>query len=102
MEALNIIKPTSKASLKQASLFLSNLDIDKAERMYEFLVKDMKDLPDVEPESKPTLSNIKEQAGSIFGWIRENEDVLTKGVSIIRGIIGKKAPAAAPLPPINP
>ena len=101
MEKISMIKPTSKASPKQQCLFLANLDVDKAQKMYDFLIKDMEDLPSVEAASKSFLQNFGEQASGVFAWIRENKDIIDEGVGLIRGIAGKKAPAAAPLPPIN-
>lgn len=98
-----MIKPTSKAALKSQCLYLSRLDVDKAERMYDFLVKDMEGIPDVEPASKSFMQNFGEQANGIMGWLRENQDMLGQGVDFIKGIIsGRKAKAVpAPLPPIN-
>ena len=97
-----MIKPTSKAALKQQCLFLSNLDVAKAERMYDFLVKGMTDLPDLEPASRSFIQNFGQQANNVVGWFRENKDVVEQGVDFVRGIIaGRKAPAAEPLPPIN-
>ena len=105
MEAVNMIKPTSKAALKGQCLYLSGLDIAKAEKMYDFLVKDMKDLPDVEPATKPLMDNVREQANGILGWFRENQDVLSQGVDMIRGIVERRKgivpPPVNPLPPIN-
>ena len=102
MEMVGMIKPTSKAALKQQCLFLSNLDVDKAERMYDFLIKDMEEIPAVETASKSFVQNFGEQASGVLGWFRDNQDVLSQGVNLIRGIIGKKGAApAAPLPPIN-
>ena len=99
-ERIAMIRPTSKAELKRACLYLSNLNVEKAEKMYDFLVKDMDSLPEVEPASKPFLENFKEQANGIFGWLRENKDMLEEGYGFIRGITAKKTPAA-PLPTIN-
>lgn len=101
-----MIRPSSKAALKQQCLFLANLDVDKAERMYDFLVKGMKDIPDMETAGKPWLQNFGDQASGILAWFRENQDVLGQGVDLIRGIVaGRKGspaiPDAAPLPPIN-
>ena len=100
LEAIKMIKPTSKASLKQTCLYLCRMDVSKAERMYEFLIKDVgNSIPDVEPESRPFIQNFGEQANNIFAWLRENQDMLGQGVEFIKGIVkGKKA---APLPPIN-
>lgn len=98
-----MIKPTSKASLKQQCLMLSNLNVEKAERMYDFLVKDMPGLPDVEPASRSFMQNFGEQANGVVGWLRENKDMLGEGVDFIRGLIAsrKGGTPPAPLPPIN-
>lgn len=104
MEMVGLINPTSKAALKQQCLILSNLDVAKAEKMYDFLVKDMEELPALEPASRSFLQSFGDQANGVLGWMRENKDVLGQGVDLIRGLIGRKggAPAAAePLPPIN-
>lgn len=102
-EQLAMIKPTSKAELKRTCLYLSNLDVDKAEKMYDFLVKDV-DLPDVEPASRSFIQNFGEQANGVIGWLRENKDMLGEGVDFIKGIIASRkggTPPATPLPPIN-
>ena len=99
-----MIKPTSKAALKSQALYLSRLDVEKAEKMYDFLVKDMEGLPDVEPESKPFIKNFGEQANGVVGWFRENKDVIGEGVDFIRGLIASRkggTPPTTPLPPIN-
>lgn len=97
-----MIKPTSKYELKQSCLMLSNLNIEKAEKMYDFMVKDLEDIPAVPMAQKSFMDNFKEQSGEIFGWLRENEDVLTKGAGFIKNLFSKKAPASAePLTPIN-
>ena len=99
MEEAAMIKPTSKSELKRQCLMLSNLDVDKAEKMYDFLIKDITDIPDVEQSQKPLMQNIGEQAKGIFAWLRENKDMLEEGYGFIRSITSKKV--SAPLPPIN-
>lgn len=103
MEAVSMIQPTSKAALKSQCIYLCRLDIEKAEKMYDFLIKDMKDIPDVEPATKPLMQNIGEQATGVMGWLRENQDMITQGVDFIRGIIAsrKGGVPASPLPLIN-
>ena len=102
-EQLEAMKPTSKSALKRECLYLCHLDIDKAERMYDFLVKGMEGIPDVEPEAKGFLKNLGEQAGGVLGWLRDNKDMLEEGAGFIRGLLARKGggPAAPPLPPIN-
>lgn len=100
-----MIKPTSKSALKRECLYLCNLNVEKAERMYDFLVKGMDNIPDVEPEQKPFLQSFGEQASGVLGWLRENQDMIGQGVDFIKGIVasrsGKALPPASPLPPIN-
>lgn len=100
---VGMIKPTSKAALKQQCLFLANLDVDKAERMYDFLIKDMDEIPAVETGGKSFIQNFGEQASGVMGWFRDNQDVLSQGVNLIRSIVsGRKAvPLADALPEIN-
>ena len=102
-EKLSMIHPTSKAELKRQCLYLSNLDVDKAEKMYDFLVKDV-EIPDVEPSTKPFIQNFGEQASGVFGWFRDNQDMIGQAVDFIRGIIASRkggVPPTTPLPPIN-
>ena len=104
IDKLSMIKPTSKAALKQQCLFLSNLNVEKAEKMYDFLTKGMENIPDVEPSTKSFIQNFGEQANGVFGWLRENKDMLGEGVDFIKGIIASRkggVPPATPLPPIN-
>ena len=95
-----MIKPTSKASLKAQCLYLCNLNVEKAEKMYDFLIKDMEEIPAVEPASRSFIQNFGEQASGVMSWLRENQDMLGQGVEFIKGIMSKKQ-AAAPLPPLN-
>ena len=104
MESIAMIKPTSKASLKQTCLFMANLDVDKAEKMYNFLVKDMYGIPDVEPASRSFMQNFGEQANGVFGWLRDNQDMIGQAVDFVKGIISSRkggVPPSTPLPPIN-
>ena len=101
-EKLSMIRPTSKSALKRECLYLCNLDVQKAERMYDFLVKDMQGIPDVEPEAKTFIQNFGEQAAGVLGWLRENRDMLGDGFDFIRGLVSRKGSTpAAPLPQIN-
>ena len=99
-----MVKPTSKVELKRTCLYLCNLNVEKAEKMYDFLVKDMENLPDVEPSQQPFMARFGEQANGVLGWLRENQDMLGQGVDFIKGIVNRKGgatPPVTPLPPIN-
>lgn len=105
MELVRMIQPTSKAALKQQCLFLCNLDIEKAEKMYDFLIKDMEELPAMEPETQSFIQNFGNQANGVIAWLRENKDVLGDGVNFVRDLIAARKGGAAvpanPLPIIN-
>ena len=104
MDQIAKINPTSKAALKQQCLYLASLDIDKAEKMYDFLVKDMEDLPSVDEPQKTFIESFAEQAKSVFAWIQDNKDTIGQGLEYIKGFLPRKnaaVPPASPLPPIN-
>ena len=102
---VGMIRPTSKAALKQQCLLLSNLDVEKAEKMYDFLIKGMEEIPAVEAASKSFMQNFGEQASGVLAWFRENQDIIGQGMDIIKGIVasrkGSPAVSSTPLPPIN-
>lgn len=99
-----MIQPTSKAALKQQCLFLCNLKVEEANKMYEFLIKDIGDsIPDVEPTQRPFIQNLGDQAKGVLGWFRKNQDMLSQAFDVIKGIVtrGKGTTPTTPLPPIN-
>ena len=103
-DRVNMIKPTSKAALKQQCLILCNLNVEEADKMYEFLIKDIGNaIPDVEPTQRPFIQNVGDSASGILGWFRENQDMISQAVDIVKGIVsrGKSAKEITPLPPIN-
>lgn len=105
-DMIRAINPTSKASLKMQCLLVSNGDIDKAERLYDFMAKDMPDLPMYDPIQPTTLQQVKQTAAETFGWLNENQETIMNWAGMIRSFFSKGAttvdvPPSAPLPPIN-
>lgn len=103
-DRIHMIQPTSKAALKQQCLFLCNLKVEEADKMYEFLIKDIGDsIPDVEPTQRPFIQNLGDQANGVLSWFRENQDMLSQAFDMIKGIVtrGKGAQINNPIPPIN-
>ena len=99
------IRPTSKASLKAQCLKACDGNVELAERLYNFMIKDMEDLPmfDILPPS--TFSQVKETMSSSFNWIKENQGDIVQGIQMIRALFGKGGgfpPAgAAPQVPVQ-
>lgn len=101
-DMIRAINPTSKASLKMQCLLVSNGDIEKAERLYDFMAKDMPALPDFDPQTPTTMQQVKESAVQTVTWINENKDNILDWIGLIRGMFSKTpAPPSAPIPPIN-
>lgn len=90
---------TSKATLKQEALLLARGDIEMATKIYDFLAKDMEDIPTVEQPSPSTFSQIKSTFGDIIGWIRDNSDGIAQGIEYIRTI--RNSGGAPVAPPVN-
>lgn len=100
------IRPTSKVSLKMSCLYTCNGDVDKAERLYSFLIKDMEDLPTFDAVQPTTMQQLKDGAVQTFGWINQNQDTIMNWIGVIKDMFGKGGnnmppSQAAPIPSIN-
>ena len=81
--------PTSKISLKLSCLNACNNDIEKADKLYEYMTRDLKDLPDTEPMMPSGIQRLKMGADDIIGWIDEHKDLFQQGIAFIQGLRGK-------------
>ena len=103
-EMIPRLNPTSKASLKQQCLFLAEGDIEKATKLYDFMIKDMDDLPLFDPIHPTTMQQVKETASNAFAWVKENKDDIMDWVGFFRGMFSKgggEAAGGTPIPQIN-
>lgn len=102
---IRAIQPTSKSALKTQCLLVAKGDIDKAERLYDFMAKDMDELPLFDAVKPTTMQQIKDGAVNTFTWLNENQEQVMNWVAIIKGMFNKGGgnipPASTPLPPIN-
>ena len=113
---LKMLRPTSKASLKTTCLLMSNGDIEKAERLYDFYAKDMKDMPMYDPPTPTWVDNTKDTLSGLFSFLGSHKDGLSQGYEILRSLLnarGANLPSLAEdveetaeavestLPPIN-
>ena len=104
MQMAQQFTPTSKASLKQFCITASRGNVDEAQKLYNFYIEGMEDLPMFDPVPPTMMEKVKGTADGIFGFIRENQDGIMQGVELIRGLMGKGKTveaAASALPPIN-
>ena len=107
MEMLKMIKPTSKVALKMQTLMIAKGNVEEAEKLYDFLAKDMEELPTFDVVPPTTMQQVRDTAGTIFGWVKENQNDIMQGIEFLKSL--KKgggmppsgaAPLSPPLPPL--
>lgn len=94
---------TSKAALKQFCLLATQCNVKEATELYEFLIKDLDELPMFDPVQPTVMQNIKATANDVLSFFKENGNEISQGVQLIRGMFGKGGATATPVePPIEP
>ncbi len=110
LKAMSQILPTSKFDLKMQCLAIARGDVEGAEKLYNFLAGDM-NLPDVTPPRPTTIQQIRDSAGGLFSWFKENQGDLIQAYNFIQSMRGGTpiaqaaqgaADVATELPPIPP
>lgn len=97
------IMATSRIGLKLSCLHACNNNLTEAEKLYDFLVKDIADLPDLEPMRPTVVQQIKQGADEIFGWVNNHSEDFVKGWQLIQAMRGTAPMTATPpanVPPI--
>lgn len=110
-KAMANIIPTSKFDLRMQCIAISKGNMDEAERMYKFLAEGL-NIPDVTPPAPTVMQQIKDTAGSLFGFIKENQGDFVQAYNYIQSIrngaaiqtpgIAEAASAVGELPPLSP
>lgn len=96
------IMATSRIGLKLSCLHACNNNLTEAEKLYDFLVKDIADLPDLEPMRPTVVQQIKQGADELFGWVNSHSEDFVKGWELIQMMRGGAQTATPPanVPPI--
>lgn len=79
------IVPTSKFDLKMQCIAIARGNVDEAEKLYNFLAGDIS-IPDVTPPNPSIMQQIKETAGGIFGFVKENQGDFVQAYNFIQAI----------------
>lgn len=105
------IVPTSKFDLKMQCIAIARGNVDEAEKLYRFLAGDI-NIPDVTPPTPTIMQQIKDTAGGLFGFVKENQGDLMQAYNFIQSMrsgvplqapgIAEAATAATELPPLSP
>lgn len=100
---IDMIVTTSKIALKASCMRACNNDIDKAEKLYEFFIKDIKEMPDFDVIPPTTFDQIKSIAGDVFTWVDQNQDKIVGAYNFIQTVRSGQSivPTAPPAPPIQ-
>lgn len=91
------IIPSSKMALKLSCLSACGNDVDKAARLYDYLVSDLHDLPDCEPEKLSGVQQVMASADNVMGWIGQHQEEILQGINLIRSLKGAPMSPAAPI-----
>jgi len=73
-DILSKLRVTSKLAVKLSCISIYPNDIIKAEQLYEFIVKDMPNLPDTDPVPPTGFEKVKTGVGDMVGFIRNNKE----------------------------
>lgn len=104
------IVPTSKFDLKMQCIAIARGNVEEAEKLYAFLAGDI-NIPDVTPPRPTIMQQIKETAGGLFGFVKENQGDFVQAYNFIQAIKNgapvsmpdaAAAPIATNLPPLTP
>lgn len=70
-------------------LLLCKGNVEEAEKLYDFYIKDMDELPMIDVVPPSTMQSVTETAGSIFNWVKENGNDIAQAVQFIKSIAKK-------------
>ena len=110
MNMIANIRPTSKVTLKMQCLAAAKYNVDEASKLYDFLCRDLDDLPTFDVMPPSAMQQIKDGAVQTFGWLNQNQDTIMNWVGIIKDMFNRggtatpnmpNAQAPAPIPSIN-
>lgn len=105
------IVPTSKFDLKMQCIAIAKGNVEEAEKLYSFLAGDI-NIPDVTPHAPSVMQQIKDTAGGIFNFVKENQGDFVQAYNFIQAMrsgapiqvadVAQAAQAATNLPPLTP
>lgn len=86
MEMISTYKPTSKSSLKVFCMMMAKGDVKQASEFYDFMIKDMDELPMFDPKEPTAMDNAKSAVTGFFDFIKENKEGIGQVYDVVRGI----------------
>lgn len=83
---MEMIRTTSKDALKRSLMQMYQGDVATMERMYDFYMKDMQNVPDFDPVAPSMLQQAKTTIGDLFGWADANQEKLVGAYNLFRAM----------------
>ena len=96
----SLIRTSSKDALKRTALIAAGNDIKKASEIYDYFIKDLKDLSDFDTVPPTTMEQFKNTAMQLIEFGKEHEDQVKGVINIVMQLLGKGAQITTP-PPIT-
>ena len=84
-KAMASLVPTSKFDLKIQCMAMAHGNVEEAEKLYNFLAGDL-NIPDVTPPAPSVMQQVKESVGSLFGFVKENQNDIMQAYNLIQSI----------------
>lgn len=101
---VTLLQTTSKDALKRSALLVCGGDVKAATEVCDYFMKDMPNMPDYDPPTTSALTQAKDTALGVLGWIDGNQDKVLGYYNLLRTLMGKAGvsvpTAPADVPPI--
>ena len=88
-EILQRMIPTSKAALKIQCLQAAKFDVVEAEKLYNFMIKDMEELPIFEQQKPSVIVQAKDTVVDAFKWANDNQEQIINWVGFVKSLFNK-------------
>ncbi len=98
---LRMIDPSSKIALRMTCLQQAKGDVKKAKELYDYLSEGMETMPEYPVQQPSFMQQAQQTIGSLFGWVRENQNEVMQAVNFIQQMRGGQ-PIGMPAPPTAP
>lgn len=96
---VSMLDVNSKIGLKLSCLKACNNDVEKAGKLFAYMMDGVSEIPDFPVPSPSTYEQIKQGAGQFFGWVKDNREDLIQAWQFFKNI----KPAKEDIPPLpNP
>lgn len=94
-EMIANMRPTSKATLKQMCLLAANGDLEKAQNIYDYMIKDMEDMPLFDTPQPSVMQQVKQGIGETMQWLGQNQEEIFVWADLLKGMFSKNGNSGA-------